>query len=52
MVGQTVALCDGKEYNHETNEYRATECASAPHGLVVYPSDLARFLSGQPVIDW
>lgn len=51
MIGQTVSLCDGREYNHETKEYRATVCAEAPHGLVVYASDLERFLRGMPVID-
>jgi hypothetical protein len=51
MTGQTVMLCDGKEYNHETKEYRPTPCADAPHGLVVYHTDLARFLRGLPVID-
>lgn len=52
MTGQTVSLCDGREYNHETREYRATACADAPHGLVVYRSDLERYVRKLPVIDW
>lgn len=49
MRGQTVALCDGKRYDYEVNEYVNTGCG--PHGVVVYSWDLERFIDGLPVID-
>lgn len=49
MVGQTIALCDGRSYNHNTKEYEDTGCG--PHGLVVYSWDLSRFLDGRAVVD-
>lgn len=48
-AGQTIGMCDGRKYNYETKKYEATGCG--PHGLVVYPGDLDRFLKGLPVID-
>lgn len=47
--GQTVGLCDGRQYNHETQDYEQTHCG--PHGLAFYEWDLKRFLKGLPVID-
>lgn len=48
MRGQTVALCDGREYDHVTKEYHETGHA---HGVVVYGTDLRNFLVGGPVLD-
>jgi len=50
MRGQTMALCEGRRYNHETKEY-TPKCGGVAHGGVVYPWDLARYLDGLPVID-
>lgn len=44
MSGQTMMLCDGRKYNHELRVYETDECAETPHGGVVYPYDLHRFL--------
>jgi len=49
MTGQTVAWCDGRQYNYETKEYEPTNCG--PHGMVVYPWDLQGFLNNAPVFD-
>lgn len=49
MYGQTMTLCDGRLYNHETKEYE--KGCDEPHGPVVYTHDLRRFLLGLPVID-
>lgn len=49
MRGQTIAMCDGKKYNHEEKRYEDTGCG--PHGLVVYSWDLQRFIFGLPVVD-
>lgn len=49
MSGQTYSLCDGRKYNHDTQEYEV-DCAT-PHGGIVYPWDLKRYLSGMDVID-
>jgi hypothetical protein len=51
MDGQTVALCDGREYNYDTREYRDSACVDNPHGIVVYRWDLERYLRRLPVID-
>jgi hypothetical protein len=51
MRGQTMSICDGRAYNHEKERYEPTECSGRPHGVVVYPWDLERFLAGLPVID-
>lgn len=40
--------CDYIEGGH----YEDTECAGNPHGLLIYRSDLERYLRGRPVIDW
>jgi hypothetical protein len=49
MYGQTMTLCDGKEYDHELKEYKNTNCG--PHGAVVYPWDLKGFLDGRQAWD-
>ncbi len=49
MAGQTVAVCDGRQYNYDTKEYEPTGCG--PHGSATYAWDLQRFLDGRPIID-
>ena len=49
MTGQTMATCDGREFNHDTGTYEPSNCG--PHGTVVYSRDLRRFLAGLPVDD-
>lgn len=49
MEGQTEAICDGREWNYETNEYEPTGCG--PHGFITYRQDVERFLLGLPVVD-
>lgn len=44
MRGQTVAICDGRRFDHEAAEYEPTNCG--PHGVVVYEWDLRRYLAG------
>jgi hypothetical protein len=51
MTGQTVALCDGRQYNHAAKMYEPAECFTTPHGIVTYRWDVERFLDGLPVID-
>lgn len=50
MTGQTMAICQGKLYNHKTRQYEES-CGGVGHGGVVYAWDLDRYLSGLPVID-
>jgi hypothetical protein len=47
MNGQTQTICDGREYNHEAKEYKPTACADSPHGMVVYPWDLERYMNSE-----
>jgi hypothetical protein len=49
MRGQTMTICDGQQYSHELQKYIPTNCG--PHGSVVYPWDLERFLKGLPPLD-
>lgn len=49
MYGQTMALCDGREYDYAKKEYRSSDCG--PHGSITYKWDLERFLAGLPIID-
>lgn len=51
MRGQTMSVCEGRQYNHAKKRYEPDECAASPHGVVVYRSDVERFLAGLPVID-
>ena len=50
MRGQTMALCQGAAYNHETKQYEEA-CGGIEHGPVVYSWDLARYLAGRTVVD-
>lgn len=50
MRGQTMTLCNGQKYNHDTEEYEEA-CGGVSHGGVVYPWDLGRYLNNLPVID-
>lgn len=54
MGGQTMGICDGREYDHHLDAYRTTPCAASTdggHGAIVYTWDLERYLQGHPVID-
>lgn len=42
MVGQTGAICDGREYDCAAGGYLPSACADNPHGFVVYRHDLRR----------
>lgn len=46
MRGQTAAICDGRHYDYGKGEYEPTTCADAPHGMVIYAWDLARWIRG------
>lgn len=48
MHGQTMMLCDGRRYDHDTQEYYETHDA---HGPVVYTWDVQNFLRGGPILD-
>lgn len=47
--GQTGAICDSKEYDHDKKGYHETGCG--PHGVVAYPWDVDRFLKGGTPLD-
>ena len=49
MRGQTVSLCDGREYDYAAGGWRDTGCG--PHGTAVYTSDLRHFLAGRRPLD-
>lgn len=51
MDGQTMMICEGRAYNHETREYAPDACADFPHGTVVYSWDVERWLAAEPIID-
>jgi hypothetical protein len=51
-VGQTGAICDGRDWNWTAKEYEPNECADNPHGMVVYASDVREFLAGRRPSDW
>lgn len=46
MTGQSVGVCDGQRFNHDTRDYEPTDCADQPHGIVTYECDIQRFLNG------
>jgi hypothetical protein len=50
MRGQTMTLCEGRRYNHNTGEYEVS-CEGVSHGVVIYRHDLIRFLEGGPILD-
>jgi hypothetical protein len=49
MSGQTMAVCDGRVYDHVKGAYEPSECG--PHGGITYTWDLQRFLDGRPIVD-
>jgi hypothetical protein len=49
MEGQTAALCDGREYDHEQKKY-VPSCGTA-HGTIYYADDVLRYALDLPVID-
>lgn len=51
MRGQTVTECTGRRFNHDTHQYEPDACAEHPHGIVLFPWDVERYLRGLPVID-
>ena len=51
MNGQTMAICDGRAYDHDLRKYVSTDCCDRPHGMVVYPHDLYRFIWDAAVVD-
>lgn len=50
MVGQTGALCEGRQWDPATGSY-VEACGGAAHGPVVYPWDVRTFLRRGPVLD-
>lgn len=50
MAGQTMAVCNGKEWNPEEEKYEVA-CGGVAHGVIVYSWDLDRFLAGKKIID-
>ena len=50
MYGQTMALCEGRKYNYDTQEYEES-CGGVAHGMIVYPWDLVRYIECRPVVD-
>lgn len=47
---------DGEDFTWKcdytgTGYYEPSECADNPHGMIVYVSDVYRFVNGLPVID-
>lgn len=51
MHGQTMSICEGRLYNHETESYEPDECANNPHGIVTYAWDLRRYTENLPPYD-
>ena len=45
MRGQTVLICSGTRFNHDTKRYER-DCPD-PHGDIVFPWDLERFAQGR-----
>lgn len=50
MRGQTMTLCEGRRYSHDTEDY-SEKCGGVAHGPVVYAWDLERFMRGGPILD-
>lgn len=50
MFGQTMSICSGMEYDHDTRKMLPSGCGRA-HGTIVYPWDLERYLERKPIID-
>lgn len=49
ISGQTGAICDNRDYDHEAKEYKPSGCG--PHGFIIYEHDVRRFLAGGPNLD-
>lgn len=49
MVGQTMAICDGREWDEGTKSHKPSGCG--PHGEVTYICDLEQFLAGLKPLD-
>lgn len=49
MRGQTVSVCDGHEWNHDSQACELTGCG--PHGVAIYRSDVEQFLRGGRPLD-
>lgn len=49
MHGQTMAICDGRIYDHAAQQYLPYNCG--PHGSIVYPQDVEQFLRGGGPLD-
>lgn len=47
--GQAGAICDGRRYDHDKQEYEPTGCG--PHGLIYYTWDVEQYMKGQPPLD-
>lgn len=45
MYGQTMMICEGRAYNHETKEYEEA-CGGVSHGTVFFNWDVQRYLEG------
>jgi hypothetical protein len=50
MHGQTMSLCEAREYNYTTKQYEPNGCKE-PHGSIVYESDVRHFLAGGRPLD-
>ena len=51
MAGQTMMLCEGREYDYEAKAYKPSACAQTPHGGIVYTWDLEQYLAGGAALD-
>lgn len=44
MRGKTYAICEGREFSYEKDEYVNTICAENPHGEVYYSYDVEKYI--------
>jgi len=51
MRGQTGGICEGRRYDYEIKQSISEECASTPHGMVIYKWDVQRYIDGGPIVD-
>lgn len=49
MRGQTVSLCEGTEWDYDSQTSKLTGCG--PHGVIIYRSDVEQFLRGGGPLD-
>jgi hypothetical protein len=47
LRGKTVGMCGIWSYDHDRREQVPSECASTPHGIVVYRSDLQCYIDNR-----